>query len=61
MGTRHLFPGHLTLRVGEPIATTGMSVRQTDELTERLRAAIDAMRNPDSVAPAQELSAVAPS
>ena len=44
--TRHLFPGPLTLRVGEPIDTTGMTVRQTDELTERLRAAIEAMRIP---------------
>ena len=59
MHTRHLYPGHLTLRVGEPIDTTGMSLRQTDQLTERLRAAIDAMRNPNSVAAAQELDPVA--
>ena len=58
MHTRHLYPGSLTLRVGEPIDTTGMSVRQTDELTERLRAAIDAMRNPGGVVPAQELDPV---
>jgi len=38
--TRHLHPGELTLTAGEAIETTGMSVRQTDELTERLRAAI---------------------
>jgi hypothetical protein len=37
------FPGPLTLRAGEPIDTTGMTVRQTDELTERLRAAIEEM------------------
>jgi 1-acyl-sn-glycerol-3-phosphate acyltransferase len=61
MHTRHLFPGPLTLHVGEPIDTTGMSVRQTEELTERLRTAIDALRKPAGVAPAQELSAVAPS
>jgi 1-acyl-sn-glycerol-3-phosphate acyltransferase len=59
MHTRHLYPGHLTLRVGEPIDTTGMSLRQTDQLTERLRAAIDAMRNPNSVAAAQEFDPVA--
>lgn len=58
MGTRHLFPGRLTLRAGEPIDTTGMNVRQTDELTERLRAAIDALRKPATVAPAEELSTV---
>lgn len=40
MHTCHLFPGDLTLIAGEPIATAGMSVRQTDELTEKLRAAI---------------------
>jgi 1-acyl-sn-glycerol-3-phosphate acyltransferase len=38
--TRHLHPGELSLTAGEAIDTTGMSVRQTDELTERLRSAI---------------------
>ena len=38
--TRHLYPGELTLTAGEAIETTGMTVRETDELTERLRAAI---------------------
>jgi 1-acyl-sn-glycerol-3-phosphate acyltransferase len=38
--TRHLYPGELTLTAGEPIDTTGMTIRQTDELTERLRASI---------------------
>ena len=61
MHTRHLFPGRLALRVGEPIDTTGMTVRQTDELTERLRAAIDGMRAANSCAPAQELSTPAAS
>jgi len=41
--THHFYPGELTLSVGEPIDTRGMSVRQTEELTERLRAAIAAM------------------
>jgi hypothetical protein len=35
-----LYPGELTLTAGEAIDTKGMTVRQTDELTERLRAAI---------------------
>jgi 1-acyl-sn-glycerol-3-phosphate acyltransferase len=59
MHTRHLYPGPLTLCVGDPIDTTGMTVRQIDELTERLRAAIDLMRNPGGLAPARELSSVA--
>jgi 1-acyl-sn-glycerol-3-phosphate acyltransferase len=42
--TRHLYPGELTVAVGEPIQTTGMNVRQTDELTEKLRTAIDELR-----------------
>ena len=61
MHTRHLFPGPLTLHVGEPIDTTGMTVRQTDELTERLRSAIDLLRKPGEVTSAREFSAVAPS
>lgn len=39
--THHFFPGPLTLSVGEPIVTAGMTLRQTDELTEHLRAAIE--------------------
>jgi 1-acyl-sn-glycerol-3-phosphate acyltransferase len=42
--TRHFYPGELTMRVGEPIETTGMTPRQTDELTERLRNAIEALK-----------------
>ena len=41
--THHLYPSKLTLRAGEPIETKGMTVRQTGELTERLRAAIQEM------------------
>jgi 1-acyl-sn-glycerol-3-phosphate acyltransferase len=39
--THHFYPSKLTLHVGEPIETKGMTVRQIDELTERLRAAIE--------------------
>jgi 1-acyl-sn-glycerol-3-phosphate acyltransferase len=42
--TRHFFPGELTLTAGEPIETTGMTVRQTDDLTEKLRLAIQGLR-----------------
>jgi 1-acyl-sn-glycerol-3-phosphate acyltransferase len=44
--TRHFYPCQLTLTVGEPIATEGMTIRQADELTARLRTTIDAMRTP---------------
>ena len=41
--THHFYPGELTMRIGKPIETKGMSVRQTGELTERLREAIEGM------------------
>jgi len=41
--THHFYPSELMLSVGEPIETRGMTVRQTDELTARLRAAIEVM------------------
>lgn len=43
MHTRHFYPGPLTLHVGQPIETKGMTVRQTAELTEQLRNAIAEM------------------
>jgi 1-acyl-sn-glycerol-3-phosphate acyltransferase len=42
--TRHFYSTQLTLAAGEPIATTGMTIRQTDELTAQLREAIEALR-----------------
>jgi 1-acyl-sn-glycerol-3-phosphate acyltransferase len=42
--TRHFYPCQLTLTVGEPISTEGMTIRQADELTARLRTAIDDLR-----------------
>lgn len=44
--TAHLYPGPVTLTVGEPISTAGLSIRQADELTARLRAAIEELRSP---------------
>ncbi|HWA94109.1 MAG TPA: lysophospholipid acyltransferase family protein [Terracidiphilus sp.] len=41
--TRHFYPCDVTLTVGEPIPTTGMTIRQADELTARLRTAIEEM------------------
>jgi 1-acyl-sn-glycerol-3-phosphate acyltransferase len=45
--TRHFYPGELTLTVGEPIETAGMSLRHSDELTAQLRAAIEKLRQPE--------------
>jgi 1-acyl-sn-glycerol-3-phosphate acyltransferase len=42
--THHLFPGELTLSVGEPIMTAGLTPRQANELTARLRDAIESLR-----------------
>jgi 1-acyl-sn-glycerol-3-phosphate acyltransferase len=42
--TRHLYPVKLTVRVGEPINTTGMTPHQIDELTAQLRDAIEALK-----------------
>jgi 1-acyl-sn-glycerol-3-phosphate acyltransferase len=42
--THHYYPGELTLRIGEPIETAGMNLRQTEELTAQLRAAIEKLR-----------------
>jgi len=47
--TRHLFPSRVKLIVGEPIATWGMTLRQTDELTERLRDAIQTLLDREAV------------
>jgi 1-acyl-sn-glycerol-3-phosphate acyltransferase len=48
--THHFYPGELMLSVGEPIETKGMSPRQTEELTARLRAAIAQMLEPEYAA-----------
>jgi 1-acyl-sn-glycerol-3-phosphate acyltransferase len=41
--THHFFPCEMTLTVGEPIATTGMTMRQADDLTRTLRTRIAEM------------------
>ena len=55
--THHIYPAKLTLRVGEPIETTGMHVRQTGELTESLRAAIEEMLDAKGAAAAKDAAA----
>ena len=47
MHTHHLYPSDITLTAGEPIDTTGMTVRQVEEMNQRLRVAIANML-PDS-------------
>jgi 1-acyl-sn-glycerol-3-phosphate acyltransferase len=42
--TRHFYPGEITLAVGEPISTAGMTLRQVEELNARLREGIERMR-----------------
>jgi 1-acyl-sn-glycerol-3-phosphate acyltransferase len=58
MHTRHFYPGEITMNVGEPIPTTGMNIRQTDDLNTRLRHTIEQLRNstvPVADAPAAKL------
>jgi 1-acyl-sn-glycerol-3-phosphate acyltransferase len=44
MHTRHFYPGEITMTVGEPISTAGMTLRQVEELNARLRVAIEQLR-----------------
>jgi hypothetical protein len=44
----HFYPGQLTVNIGHPIETAGMTMRQVDELTARLRAAIEVLRQSQS-------------
>jgi len=57
--TRHLYPGELTLTAGEAIDTKGMTVRQTDELTERLRTAIQELSGQPEAAGAETEASLA--
>ncbi|MGD0914575.1 MAG: lysophospholipid acyltransferase family protein [Terracidiphilus sp.] len=41
--THHIYPSEMTLSVGEPIETRGMTVRHIDELTASLKSAIEAL------------------
>jgi 1-acyl-sn-glycerol-3-phosphate acyltransferase len=57
--TRHLYPGELTVAAGEPIDTAGMTLRQADELTEKIRSAIDELRGQFLAANAEPAVSVA--
>ena len=41
--TSHFYPAEIILTAGEPIATTGMSLRDADALTVQIRDAIQSM------------------
>ncbi len=41
--TRHMFPRPILMRVGKPISTEGYTLRQVDELNEKLRETIQQM------------------
>lgn len=41
--TSHFYPCEMTMTVGEPISTEGLTARQTDQLTEQVRSTIAAM------------------
>ncbi|SRR6266567_2667256 len=45
--TRHFYPGELTLSVAEPIETTGMTPRDTEALTLRVRNVIEGLCQPE--------------
>jgi 1-acyl-sn-glycerol-3-phosphate acyltransferase len=56
--THHFYPGVLTVSVGEPIETKGMTMRQTDELTARLREAIGSLREPQGAESSKRVAAL---
>src|SRR3954454_7736105 len=51
--THHFFPGEVMLCAGEPIDTTGMTLRQSDELTKRVRSEIARMLGRPLAEPAE--------
>lgn len=57
MHSHHFCPVPLTLAAGEPIQTKGMSLRQADELTEKIRAAIERLLDPSELPVAPQATA----
>ncbi|MGB8259621.1 MAG: lysophospholipid acyltransferase family protein [Terracidiphilus sp.] len=56
--TRHFYPCAVTLTVGEPMETKEMTLRQAEELTERLRSAIENLL-PEGTAAAKSADSLA--
>ena len=48
---RHFYPGELVMTVGSPIDTAGMTIRQADDLTARVRSEIARMLGRELPAP----------
>jgi 1-acyl-sn-glycerol-3-phosphate acyltransferase len=48
--TRHFYPGNLTLSVGAPIETSGMTPRDTEALTLKLRSVIEMLCEEERIA-----------
>lgn len=49
--TRHFYPCPMTITIGRPIPTAGLTMRQADELTAQLRSTIAEMLTTSSTAP----------
>ena len=49
-GTTGSWGSEITMSVGEPISTAGLTIRQTDELNARLRQEIERLRHEASAA-----------
>ena len=56
--THHFYPREIVISVGEPISTTNLTVRQTDELNTRLRENIDHLREEASGALRSDLGSM---
>lgn len=52
--THHLFPGELILSAGKPIETRGMTLRQAEELTARVKSVIAELLGGESSPTSQE-------
>lgn len=50
MHTRHFYPCPMTMTIGKPIPTAGMTMRQAGELTAKVRGAIASMLEPHPTA-----------
>ena len=49
MHTRHFYPCPMTMTIGQPIPTAGLTMRQADDLTAKVRAAIASMLEPQAL------------
>jgi len=45
MNTYHIKCQPLEMRVGEPVSTVGLTIRDTEEVTAKVKAAIETLHN----------------